>query len=563
MARLEFGKLAQVVALAVAVPCAWAQTGVDLPEHIPGADAGEQAAEIRRREQLLMDRPGAPALRGIDEVEVTGDPRELEGPVFELRSVRFSPSELLTEQQLRDIVLPYLGQQVAHSQLMEIVESINRTYRESGVYTAVAVLPQQEVKEGVVSIRLIEGKLGEIRFEGNEYTADAFFSEWMVKHQGQETVDMPLLQADILEFNRLHDERIRAELRRGESFGLTDIVVTVQEPERGFFQTFADNYGYESSGRESLGFMYRRQHLLSGGDRAIAYLSGSEGAQSLSLSYNRPLPGTLWRFGGSASLTRTDLTEGDFATSDVQGDSHRLGLESSWLAWSGERGWLNVLGAAGYTRSTTEIAGVVFSDDAILQGQVGASVNWVGRNWQVTGRQMLAYTDFDDKSDVGSARQATQETLYNGALTGYVRAGTTGFYGILLSSWQHSNDAQLPGSLSFSLGGPTSIRGYLPSAVSGDRGWYGQAELHYDAWQPWGVTVEPYLFFDYGEAKSLDRGADGTEKINVETALGAGGVGLALSGTFWSLSMNFAEPTKEATPEQDSAVFYARMSVRY
>nr|WP_158217380.1 ShlB/FhaC/HecB family hemolysin secretion/activation protein [Microbulbifer agarilyticus] len=563
MARLEFGKLAQALVLAVAAPCAWAQTEVDLPDHIPGADAGEQAAEIRRREQLLMDRPAMPALRLIDEVEVTGDPRELEGPVFELRSVRFSPSELLTEQQLRDIVLPYLGQQVAHSQLMEIVESVNRTYRESGVYTAVAVLPQQEVKEGVVSIRLIEGKLGEIRFEGNEYTPDAFFSEWMVKHQGQETVDMPLLQADILEFNRLHDERIRAELRRGESFGLTDIVVTVQEPERGFFQTFADNYGYESSGRESLGFMYRRQHLLSGGDRAIAYLSGSEGAQSLSLSYNRPLPGTLWRVGGSASLTRTDLTEGDFATSDVQGDSHRLGLESSWLAWSGERGWLNVLGAAGYTRSTTEIAGVVFSDDAILQGQVGVSVNWVGRNWQLTGRQMLAYTDFDDKSDVGSARQATQETLYNGALTGYLRAGTTGFYGILLSSWQYSNDAQLPGSLSFSLGGPTSIRGYLPSAVSGDRGWYGQVELHYDAWQPWGVTVEPYLFFDYGEAKSLDRSQDGSGNINVETPLGAGGLGMALSGSSWSLSMNYAEPTKEAIPEQESAVFYARMSVRY
>ncbi|WP_460805761.1 ShlB/FhaC/HecB family hemolysin secretion/activation protein [Microbulbifer agarilyticus] len=563
MARLEFGKLAQALALAVAVPCAWAQTEVDLPDHIPGADAGEQAAEIRRREQLLMDRPAMPALRLIDEVEVTGDPRELEGPVFELRSVRFSPSELLTEQQLRDIVLPYLGQQVAHSQLMEIVESINRTYRESGVYTAVAVLPQQEVKEGVVSIRLIEGKLGEIRFEGNEYTSDAFFSEWMGEHQGQETVDMPQLQADILEFNRLHDERIRAELRRGESFGLTDIVVTVQEPERGFFQTFADNYGYESSGRESLGFMYRRQHVLSGGDRAIAYLSGSEGAQSLSLSYNRPLPGTLWRVGGSVSLTRTDLTEGDFAFSDVQGDSHRLGLESSWLAWSGERLWVNVLGAASYTRSTTDIVDVVISDDAILQGQVGASMNWVGRNWQLTARQMLAYTDFDDKSDQETARQATQETLYNGALTGYVRAGTTGFYGILLSSWQHSNDAQLPGSLSFSLGGPTSIRGYLPSAVSGDRGWYGQAELHYDGWQPWGVTVEPYLFFDYGEAKSLDRGADGTEKINVETPLGAGGVGLALSGTFWSLSMSYAEPTKAATPEQDSAVFYARMSVRY
>ena len=556
-------KPVSVAVFAVAAAGAWAQEDGAVPAYIPGADAGAQAAEMRRREQQFMDRPVplAPAL--MDEIEVRGDPADLEGPVFELRSVRFSASELLSEQQLRDIVMPYLGQQVAHSQLMEIVEAVNRTYREAGVYTAVAVLPRQEVREGVVAIRLIEGKLGQIRFEGNEYTSETFLSQWMEQHRGQETVDMPRLQADILEFNRIHDERIRAELRRGESFGLTDIVVTVQEPERGFFQAFADNYGYQSSGRESLGFMYRRQHFLSDGDRAIAYLSGSEGAQSLSLSYNRPLAGSRWRLGGSASVTRTDLTEGDFATSNVQGDSHRLGLESSWLAWSGERLWLNLLGAAGYTRSTTEIAGVVFSDDAILQGQLGAGLNWVGRNWQITGRQMLAYTDFDDKSDVGDARQNTEETLYNGSLTGYVRAGASGFYGLFLSAWQFSDDAQLPGSLSFTLGGPGSVRGYLPSAASGDRGWYGQAEVHYDGWRPWNVSVEPYLFYDYGEAKSLDRRQDGAEDIHVETALGAAGVGLALSGHLWSLSMNYAEPTKEAIPEQGAAVFYARVSIRY
>ena len=369
VARFEVTALTLLLAAGSWCASAMAQDLVAPPgialERIPGADAGAQAAEMRRREERLRERESAESVRPLGEVQVVGDQNASDGPGFLLRSVRFTRSELLTEEQLREMVSPYLGQQVNHAKLMEMIEAINRSYRAQGVYTAVVVLPQQEIKDGVVAVRLIEGKLGEIRFEGNEYTSEEFLGRWMAAHQGQETVDMPRLQADILDFNRVHDERIRAELRRGESFGLTDIVVTVQEPERGYFQAFADNYGYESSGRDELGVMYRHQHLLSDGDRSIAYLSGSEGAQSLSVSYNRPLGGSRWRVGGSGSLTRTDLTAGDFATSEVTGDSYRVGLESSWLAWSGERLWVNVLGAAGYTRSTTEIAGVVFSDDAI------------------------------------------------------------------------------------------------------------------------------------------------------------------------------------------------------
>lgn len=113
---------------------------------------------------------------------------------------------------------------------------------------------------------------------------------------------------------------------------------------------------------------------------------------------------------------------------------------------------------------------------------MGARLNWVGQQWQVSGRQMVALTDFDDKSGVADARQATRETLYNGGLTGYYRYHDSGFYGLFTSEWQYSGGQQLPGSLSFTLGGPTSIRGYLPSAVSGDRGWYSQVEIGRYPW---------------------------------------------------------------------------------
>ncbi|WP_193166403.1 ShlB/FhaC/HecB family hemolysin secretion/activation protein [Microbulbifer hainanensis] len=525
----------------------------DLVKELPRLDPGAAEREQRRRAERLEQRNAARGESVLEEVQVTGDPAALDGPTFELRSVRFSRSELLTREVLREIVAPYLGKQVSHSDLLKIVEGVNRHYREMQVYTAVAVLPQQEIKDGVVVVRLIEGKLGEIRFEGNEYTSDEYLGRWMANHQGLETVDLPALEADILEFNRINDERLKAELRRGESFGLTDIVVTVAEPERGYFQAFADNYGFESSGAEELGFMYRRQHLLSDGDRSIAYLAASEGTQSLSMSYNTPISASRWRVGGSGSMTRTDLTAGDFVISDVQGDSYRLGLESSWLAWSGERLWASLIGGASYTRSATEVAGVTISDDAIQQIQVGASLNWIGSQWQVSGRQMALVTDFDDKSDEGSAQQRASEVLYNGGLSGYYRYRDSGFYGLAQAEWQYADGENLPGSLSFALGGPTSVRGYGSSEISGDRGWYGQLELHYDRWHWLNTAFDLFAFYDYGDVKSL----------NPQETLAAAGLGLNLSGRRWALNMSLAEALKVALPEQDDRAFYARFSYRY
>jgi len=525
----------------------------DLLRELPRLDPGAAEREQRRRAERLQQRQDASADQKMEEVQVTGDPASLEGPSFELRSVRFSRSELLSEALLREIISPFLGKQVHHSDLMKMVEGINRKYREMQVYTAVAVLPEQKIKDGVVVVRLIEGKLGEIRFEGNEYTSDAFLEHWMAGHSGKETVDMPALESDILEFNRVHDERIKAELHRGQSFGLTDIVVTVDEPERGYFQGFADNYGFKSSGTEELGFMYRRQHLLSDGDRSIAYLSAGEGAQSLSLSYNAPVGATRWRLGGSGSTTRTDLVDGDFEVSGVQGDSYRLGFESSWLAWSGERLWVSLLGSAGYTRSATDVAGVTISDDAIQQLQMGASVNWVGAQWQISARQMAAALGFDDKSDEGSARQSARETLYNGSLTGYYRVRDSGLYGLAQAEWQYTDGENLPGSLSFAIGGPTSVRGYASSEVSGDRGWYGQAEFHYDGWRWLGTAFDTLVFYDYGDVKSL----------NPQETLAAAGLGVNLSGRAWGLNMSLAKALKVAVPEQEDKVFYARFSYRY
>src|SRR5690606_5463479 len=52
-------------------------------------------------------------------------------------------------------------------QLQLIADEITRYYREKGFFLARAVIPAQEVVDGVVLIRVLEGRLGDVKAQGN------------------------------------------------------------------------------------------------------------------------------------------------------------------------------------------------------------------------------------------------------------------------------------------------------------------------------------------------------------------------------------------------------------
>ena len=193
--------------------------------------AGQTSKDLFERELRLREKEKKPNLPAITEQtepteEVTG------GPTFILRGIRFTKSAHLTQEELQNIVQPALGEEIDYNGLQKILGTINQLYRQKNIYTAVAVFPEQEVSDGVVIIRLVEGSIGEIVFEGNKYTEDGYFREWIEYDNQLASIDIEALEKDILFYNRIHNQRLQAELRAGKAFGLTDIVINVPEPGR-------------------------------------------------------------------------------------------------------------------------------------------------------------------------------------------------------------------------------------------------------------------------------------------------------------------------------------------
>ncbi|MDA7086625.1 ShlB/FhaC/HecB family hemolysin secretion/activation protein [Pseudomonas sp. SA3-5] len=513
----------------------------------PVADPAGRERELLRREQTLQERR---QIQERDEQLVAPDEVEApdEGPSFVLNSVRFTKPELLTAKELKAIVLPYLGKETRLSDLNRIVAEINAAYQAKGIYTATALLPKQEVTDGVVIIRLVEGKLGEMLIEGNSYLPEPYVRGWVPFPKDKTLVDMKALESDILEFNRVNDARLQAELRAGKDFGLTDIVMVVDEPLQNNVQLFVDNYGYESSGENEVGAIYRRQGVFTGSDRGLLYALASEGNQAFTSIYSAPVKASGWRLGGSLSVNRSEVTSGDFQDLAVEGDSTSMTLDASWLAISTRTFWLNALGSAMYSTSKTSVLGEDISDYDINKLNTGAQFTWLGSGWQLSGRQLVGWVSTHNQAASGTDQSFA---MLSGDASGYYRPGQSAWYGLMQMDYQYTNEEAIPGAVAYSIGGPTSIRGYAPGLISGDYGIQTSLEAHYSGLDVLGGALDPFVFYDIGTV--LSKNPTQTPK--------AAGVGLGWSGVEgFSVNMTYANALADILPNQDDWVFYARLS---
>ncbi|MFC3153379.1 ShlB/FhaC/HecB family hemolysin secretion/activation protein [Litoribrevibacter euphylliae] len=524
----------------------------DLPNALPQSiDPGARDRELQRREERLEQKQRQDNSPVIDDgsessEEASSDTAET---TFKLNSIRFTKSELLTRDELTAIVKPWLGKDVSLSDLNKIVDQVNKLYRAKSIFTATALLPKQEIKDGVVIIRIVEGKLGKVGVEGNGYLSEDYVQSWLEDQKNNTNIDIKFLEKDIQRFNRVNDQRLVAELRAGETFGLTDIVVNVQEPERNTFQLFADNYGYESSGENEVGFYYQRQKLWLDGDRSLFYTTRTKGASSYSVSYNAPVKNTGLRLGMSGSYSDTEVVEGDFADVEVKGDSQALNFDASWLAFSSSNFWLNLVATAGHTWSETEVEEVDLSKYKLVQTQGGVQLTWFGPSWQVSARQTIGFSENQDQL----LDKSRQFMLLKGNLTAISRPLPINVYGLFQSDWQFVDEEGLPGSVSYSLGGPASVRAYDPGFVSGDEGYYIESELHYDGFTLAQGTFDTYLFYDWGQVKSL----------NPTETLAALGAGVAWQSQGWAFDFTVARAMKEVVPGQDDWASFGRVSVSF
>ncbi|UQD75773.1 BamA/TamA family outer membrane protein [Bradyrhizobium japonicum] len=507
--------------------------------------------DIDRQRRQLEQQSAPPKLTGP---AVIGGEREKSqllkpgGPKFRLRKVEFDSSKFITPAELDEIAKKYVGKNVDIAALLQLVADINAIYTARGIVTGIATLPDQDAKGGVVRIKLTEGRLQKTTIEGNKQTRTDYILQRVGEPEG-EVLDVPKLNRDVIWFNRTNDVQVKALLQPGTSFGLTDLQFAVIEPPVDTLQLFTDNQGVENTGRWEGGAFYKRHGLFGVDDRLTFYGVRADGNLNGNVAYNIPVNPWGGRVGVSYTEGKIKIIQGPFVALDVTGRSSQAAVNFSQPLWV-TQDWLVLFNAAETEGKTvSRFATVDVTNDHYDKATAGLSVTKSGNAYSITVSPAVNYIEWQDHV---LSNNRTFNT-YTGSLIATSAAGPANFSANVLASWQYTQEKLLPGDQVFSIGGPTTVRGYPSNAASGDSGYYFNAELHYN-WSQWLKGFDTYIFTDWGAVYSTFPGV---------TELASVGVGFSWTyASFMTFEASYATPLKMAVSTQNHYEAYGRVILR-
>ncbi|MDB5752988.1 MAG: hypothetical protein JWP65_3409 [Ramlibacter sp.] len=458
--------------------------------------AARMQDELRRADRAAPLLPATPHVAPAAPLQIPQAPT-LAGTVL-LNEVLFSPSELLDDAELHALARPYLGREVSGPDLNAFLRAIQTLYLSKGIQTAVPVLPQQDLRSGIMRVLLVEGRLGAVKVEGMSRIDPAWLGRWFDLAAGS-IIRPEELERRLGLFNAASDFSAQAAYVPGTEFGRSDLLIQVPERSKGQVWALVDMPDAASAGRSSVIAGYRLSPLgLRGGRVDVMTIVGSNSA-TLSLAGSLPLGQQGWRLGGSAtsSRSRSTVESTDLGIPDLvsKGESSSVGVELGRHLPISARQLLLLSGSATQIKSRSTIGGVLLSERTVDRLTLAAATDWPA----------------SQPGEVPPASLRGSITTARGPVNNYGFAEVAGLLAARLGASRGpllrvAGQARLAArntpdvTDAWLAGGGNSVRGFDSGAVSGERGYALQLALY----QPVALigleATEAYVFADRARA---------------------------------------------------------------
>lgn len=443
------------------------------------------------------------------------------GPRFMLRHVEIAGNTVFTTEELHALVVPYLNQTVSVADLEALRLQLTQHYVEAGYVSSGAVLPDQQIQDGQVHIDIVEGRLTDIRIEGQEGLRPAYVQDRL--QPGDEPLNIKTLQQrfQLLLTDPLI-ERLNGALRPGLRPGENrlDLQVTRAQPYK-LDLTFS-NHHPASTGANQAEINSTLRNLTGFGDALNLSGYATESANEWSARYDFPLnaQGTLLSLHYENSYGR--VSEAALEPAEIESDYWSVeGGISHPVLQSLEHNL--TLGAHFGVRSAHSYMlgrGIAFTPGVEADGSSRTSVLRLFQDYGQRGSQQVLAVRSTFNLGLGCC-QATEHSDANlpdsryfswlGQLQYARRLGDSAGELRARANLQLSADPLLPLE-QFSVGGAHSVRGYRENEWVRDNGFDASLEYRYPllghAGNKQQHSIEIAPFFDVGSAWNHGEYAD-------------------------------------------------------
>ena len=503
--------------------------------HLPTPPQGNSApvAAPEVVPDQLDDTPIGPALRALvildkdSTVRVTAKDGIDVSPVARLWRIH---------DQVTSDLKPYLGRKLSRKLIADIETTVAKRYRALGYPFVALSTPEQEITTGVLQVRVLEYKLGDIKITNARKGSQGTIASQLSLKSG-DYIDAKALSDDLSWINRYPYRQVQAVFGPGKTPGDTDLVLAA-----GSARPWQIYGGYDNSGSSETG--HDRYYIggsvgnLLGTDSVLSYQgTGTRNAVqgrknptyvSNALNYNI-LVGHHALLEAGLDQVETNLTSSNGFS--IKGKIYEANLDIRL----GVASWLDLPGQTDvrFGISAKQQENIIFfygtSVNDLSMPDYAAYLGFHHFDQSQTDSHMVDLVIHSTPGNIGAHDTDAKALLFSqGRLSksgytyvslNYARRQAMA-HGLMWTTQIISQLATepLPRTEQAGLGGPSLVRGYSLDDGAYDSAAILKNDLQIPALQRPGFALRPYVFVDLGTGKDL-----ATHHVKSLMSMGVGG----------------------------------------
>ncbi|HYH43450.1 MAG TPA: ShlB/FhaC/HecB family hemolysin secretion/activation protein [Burkholderiales bacterium] len=500
---------------------------------ISGAQVPERRPEFSPLPEL-KPRPPEPAFN-LPTLPALRDQNRLSASLrVVVKRFGFSGNTVFSDEALRALISEYEGRELGNVEIETARLRLTEHYIKAGYINSGALLPDQDVADGVLRFQIVEGRLKDIVVQGSNRFAPEFITGRVAK-DADAPLRLPALQErlQLLAQNPLID-RLNAELAPGERLGEAVLRLDVSEA-----APYEVGYRFSNTRSPSIGSYLHELRAsarnLFGRGVGVGLRAGhTRGLDEYSAALIVPVTRYDTLFTARYENNRAVVIEQPFGPLDIVSRSDLLEIGLSQPLYRTLDQELAVSVHYADRESETFLLGQPFSFTpgvADARSRVRSarltleyfhrseSQVFSGRVWVKQGLDLGGVTINPNVADSQFVTRFVQAQWVR-------RLSSLGNQILFRYDRQFSNGKLLP-SDKFALGGLESVRGYRENRLVKDQGWFGSLEYRHPVahWVPAAIStrsedgaIQLVAFVDKGRAyddREISTGIDRLASVGV------------------------------------------------
>ena len=488
--------------------------------------------------------------------------KKIEGPKFFVKKINLVGCESFSPDEFRPIIEKYENKEISFDELNILAKEIETEYLKKGVIAA-CVIPPQEIKEGVVTLNVIEARMGNLEIQDHRYfSKNRILYYWKIKAGEILHYDKIVRSLQLISSNP--DRQANATLHAGEKPKTTDVSLGVDTRFPIHLIGSFDREGAVPTGRYRKGFGLKHNNFLGLDDTLLGGYTYSDHYNGFYVYHKVPVTsfGTyvLYGYSYSKDFPKKEYTPygidsrvkntsvfvyQDLFNKDIYLGEVHLGLDAN------DNSTKTIFGTANHDklrilRLGSNLVYRALSSITYLNPEISQGLNILGAR---------------KKSELSSRGAKSTFTKFDLGIE-HKRALPLNLEGVLKFKGQFATTKLTPQE-QFFMGGINSVRGYPAGDYLADNAAQANLELLIPAFfipdsikfpnaeKPLKDDITGLLFFDYGYGKI--RGALEGERKHVNFASVGAGVRVRLfNQVFLRFEWGFPVGDRPITESGDS-----------